>query len=638
MSLQAPYGTWESPLGAADTVEGAIQFSSLVFDGIDLYWIEGRPSEGGRQVLVRRDSHGSIADLIPTSANARTRVHEYGGAPMSAGNGRVVWSEFSTQRLHELRHGNSVAITPEPSRPAAERYADGRFLSDGRMVCVRETHPEQGEAVNELVTVDLATGQTTAIAGGRDFYAAPRPDAAEDRIAWLEWDHPNMPWDGTTLKVGTLSGNEIIEVTEVAGGPEESVLDPQWAPDGSLVFISDRTGYWNLYRWNGAGVVPVLNQDNDFANPAWIFGRSAFGFLSGGRILTGFWEDGSHHLAIIGPDGSMVRLTDDLSIHDFITTDRNHTAWFIGAGPQTPSGLFQIDTDTGETTVLKANPLPVAPEYTYRPRPITFPTGDGEVSHAVFYPPANPDYTAPEGEQPPLIVQVHGGPTSHVYPTVSSNYLYWTTRGFAVVDVNYRGSTAYGREYRNRLQGNWGLVDVEDCLAAARYLADHGEVDENRLVITGGSAGGFTTLAALAFGDAFSAGASYYGVADLELLAKHTHKFESSYLSGLASTDPEVLRKRSPLYSADQIDVPVILFQGLEDRVVPPEQAEMIATALKVRGVPHAHVVYEGEDHGFRQAKNIVHSLETELAFYGRVFGFVPAGDLPALNLAGQDG
>jgi dipeptidyl aminopeptidase/acylaminoacyl peptidase len=473
----------------------------------------------------------------------------------------------------------------------------------------------------------------TVLATGRDFYSNPRPSPDGSRLLWLEWDHPNMPWDGTTLMTATLTDDGLIELEEVAGGAEESVFQPEWAPEGGIVFVTDRTGWWNLYRHDGEGATPIHPMDVDFGVPAWIFGYKTYGFLSGGRILTTFWEDGVDHLGIVGADGALTPLSDQLTCHNFLLTDGVGRAWFVGYGTKSPSAVYELDVDSGDLEVIRANRMPVAPEYMPTPRVITFPTGDGEVAHAVHYPPANPEFVAPEGERPPLIVKIHGGPTSLSFPRLRPDFLFWTTRGFAIVDVNYRGSTSYGREYRNRLQMNWGITDVEDAVAAARYLAEKGEADGDRLIITGGSAGGYTTLAALAFEDAFSVGCSYFGVADLGLLVDDTHKFESRYLDGLVGTDREEMRKRSPLYSVDQITVPVILFQGLEDKVVPPEQAEVISAGLSESGVPHAHITYEGEDHGFKKAENITHSLESELAFYGAVLGFEPDDDLPEVPL-----
>jgi dipeptidyl aminopeptidase/acylaminoacyl peptidase len=620
-------------MSAADTVGGVLDFGLITVDGRELYWLEGRPSEGGRQVLVRQGWEGRIADVTEPPINVRTRVHEYGGGAYFVEHGRIAYSDFSDQRLY--LHGEGP-ITPEPESPGDLRYADGRFLG-GSIVCVRESH-HGSEPVNEIVRIDLVGGSVTVLATGRDFYSNPRPSPDGRRLVWLEWDHPNMPWDGTELMMATITEDGLGDLTTIAGGPEESVFQPEWAPDGSIVFVSDLTGWWNLYRAKDGAVTPVYAMPADFGLPAWIFGYKTFGFLSGGRILTTFWEGGTDHLVVIGPDGDLTSLPDELTCHNFLITDGRSRAWFVGFGARAPSAIYLLDVDRGGIEVIRTNRMPVEPEFVPTPRAITFPTGEGEVAHAVHYPPTNPDFVAPDGERPPLIVKVHGGPTSLSWPRLRPDFLFWTTRGFAVVDVNYRGSTGYGREYRNRLRMEWGITDVEDALAAARYLAQLGEADPERLIITGGSAGGYTTLAALAFGDAFSVGCSYFGVADLGLLVDDTHKFESHYLDGLVGTDREEMRRRSPLYSVDQIDVPVILFQGLEDKVVPPEQAEVISEGLSENNITHAHITYEGEDHGFKKAENIIHSLESELAFYGMVLGFTPADELPEVPLVSRAG
>ena len=623
------YGTWESPISAADTVGGVVLFGQIAVDGDDLYWLEARPSEGGRQVLVRRDREGRIGDATPPPIYVRTKVHEYGGGPFAVGEGKVAYSGFADQRLYLLGKG---PITPEPSSPGALRYADGRFLPNGSIVCVRESHGD-GEAVNEIVMVTPGTQDVTVLVTGRDFYAAPRPSSDGSRLLWLEWDHPNMPWDGTFLKTATITDQGLTDVEEIAGGPDESIFQPEWAPDGGIVFATDRGGWWNLHRFDGEQCTAIVEMEADFGVPLWIFGLTSFGFLSGGRILAAFWEGGVNHLGVVDSNGQINRLPNDLTGVDFLVTDGGSRAWFVGHGPTTPNSIQELDVDTGTLSVVRSNPMPADPDYVPSARIITFPTADGEVAHGVYYPPTNPGFEGLDAEKPPLIMKVHGGPTSHVFPWLRPAFLYWTTRGFGLVDVNYRGSTGYGRRFRNLLRDSWGIADVEDCLAAARYLAAEGEVDGERLIITGGSAGGYTTLASLAFGDAFNAGGSYFGVADLGLLVDHTHKFESRYLNGLVGTDPDEMRRRSPLYSADQITVPVILFQGLEDKVVPPEQADLISAALTENGIPHAHITYEGEDHGFRKAENIIHSLESELAFYGKVLGFTPADDLPEVPM-----
>jgi dipeptidyl aminopeptidase/acylaminoacyl peptidase len=624
----SPYGTWVSPISAAETVGGVVTFSGIQVDDSGLYWVEGRPMEGGRQVLVRRDADGNIADVTPPPVNVRTLVHEYGGAPYLVDGGRVVYSEFSDQRMHVVGRG---PLTAEPKTPRQWRYADARPLPDGWLVCVGESHYDE-EVINELVLID-PSGSVETLVSGRDFYSSPRPSPDGSRLLWLEWDHPNMPWDGTELMMGDLREGGVTGVTRIAGGPDESVFQPEWGPDGSITFISDRTGWWNLYRHRDAETTPIHPVEADFGLPAWLFGATTYGFLSGGRILAGYWDDGVQRLVVIGPDGAVTPLATEYSMHEYLVTDGESRAWFGGIGAGVPTALCELDVDTGEVGVIRANPMPADAGYFSAPRTITYPTGEGAVAHAIFYPPTNPEFRAPDGELPPLMVMVHGGPTSQVVPRLLGSMLFWTTRGFAIVDLNYRGSTGYGSDYRNQLRDNWGITDVEDSLAAVRYLAGNGEIDPERAVIRGGSAGGYTTLAALAFGDGFRAGASYYGVADIALLNAHTHKFESRYLDGLTGTDPEELHRRSPLYSSDRISVPVILFQGLEDRVVPPEQSVAIADALAANGIPHALIEYEGEDHGFRRADTIIHSLESELAFYGKVLGFTPADDLPEVEL-----
>ncbi len=638
MPQTAPYGSWVSPIEAADTIAGLVGFGSVVVNGPDLYWLEQRPSEQGRSVLVQRAADGTIDDLTPDPINVRTAVHEYGGGAYVVRDGVVLFSDFADQRLYRRESDGTISpITPKPPRPLSLRYADADFLPDGRLVCVREEHPEQGDAINTVVVwPNAGSAEPEVITEGRDFSAAPRVSPDGTQIAWLEWDHPNMPWDGTELRVAGVA--DATSGTLVAGGNEESIVQPEWAPDGSLVFGSDRTGFWNLYRHRDGATTPILPMEADFGDPLWVFRRNSYGFLGGGRILTTYWEHGTQNLAIVDGAGSVRRVAGDYTEYAGLTTDGEAKAWFTGYQPSRPSRLAELDLESGAESTIRSNSMPVPAEYIAEPRVITFPTTGGDVAYGVFYPPCNPNFEGPKDEAPPLVVLVHGGPTSHVSPGLAIDVLYWTTRGLGVVDVNYRGSSGYGREFRSKLDGQWGIFDVDDCVAAAAYLVAEGEADPDRLVITGGSAGGYTTLAALAFRNRFRAGASYYGVADVELLAAHTHKFESRYLDRLVGTDRDLMRKRSPLYSADQIDVPVILFQGLEDRIVPPEQAEAIADVLRERGVPHAHVIYEGEDHGFRKAENIAHSLESELAFYGIVLGFTPADDLPEVPMVEAPG
>jgi len=632
MSTIAPFGSWESPVAAADTVSGIVRFSDIQYDEDSLYWLEMRPSEGGRTALLRRGPNGDIAEVLPDTVSVRTMAHEYGGGAYLADDGAVVYSDSEDQRLYGADAGRgAVPLTAEPERSRSIRFADAVRMADGTLLAVRETHPVEGEAVNELVAIG-ADGAPTVIATGSDFYTSPRVSPDGTRLAWIEWDHPNMPWDGTRLVVAD-AGNPT-ERSVVAGGDDESVVQPEWDTDGSLVFVSDRTGWWNLYRFDGEKTSPIVAMDAEFAGPVWVFGSSWYGFLSEGRIAAVITENGTQRLGIIARDGTVAHADLDYSSYGYhLITDGDHRVWFIAAHPHRPTALVEFDADTGQSATVRSNPSGVDAAYATDPRLISFPTTGGDTSHAVYYPPANPEFEGPAGERPPLLVHIHGGPTSSVAPVFSMETMFWTSRGFGVVDVNYRGSTGFGRAYREKLEGEWGVVDVDDAVAAAEYLASIGDVDSDRLAISGGSAGGYTTLAALAFRDCFAAGASYYGIADIEMLMGDSHKFESRYETSLIGSDPVVWRERSPLYSVEEIDVPVALFQGLEDKVVPPNQAVVIAEALARRRIPHVHIEYEGEGHGFRQAANVIRSLETELAFYGIVFGFTPAGDIPVLDL-----
>ena len=613
----APYGEWISPISAADTISEAVTFSEIRYDGGDLYWIEGRPTEKGRQVIVRRSADGTISDLIPAPINARTRVHEYGGGSLLVANRIVYYSNFADQRLYRLQpESEPVPITADPSPPASVRYADGRVLPDGRLVYVRETHREDDEPVNEIVLIDPATGEQTVVASGADFYADPRP-GPDGRLAWIEWDHPNMPWDETRLIVAPLGGPP----TQIAGGPDQAVIQPEWTPDGSLLYVNDPTGWWNLYRWEGEKTQPVYRMNAEFGLPQWIFGRPSHVSLSDGRIVTTYFEEGVQRLGII--NGIFAPLDLGFTNHSFLATDGEARIWFVGHRADGSVSLAEHDLDSGATTEVRGHPVRFDTGYLSTPRTITFPTGEGN-AHGVYYPATNPDFQAPEGTKPPLLLRIHGGPTSAVYPHLDPRFAYWTSRGIGVVDVNYRGSTGFGREYRNKLRGTWGVADVEDAVAVTRYLVEMGEADPEGILISGGSAGGFTVLAALAMTDGFAAGASYYGVADLNLLNDHTHKFEARYLDTLVSPHRTVLDDRSPITHVDGIRAPLILFQGLKDKVVPPEQSELVVAALERNGVTHQYITYENEDHGFRDAVNIIHSLESELAFYGKVLGFTP--------------
>ncbi len=653
MATVAPYGSWSSPIDAAAVARAGrrLAFPTIADDGA-VWWLEGRPGEGGRSVLMRRPPGGEPEAAVGEMTNVRTRVHEYGGGAWClAAPDLFFFVEFTDQRVYRQRLGEEpVAISPEPSSPDALRYADLQPTPDGRgLVCVRERDVEGGEPANEIVSLALdGSGEPQVLASGRDFYSFPRISPDGGWLAWTCWDHPNMPWDGTELWIAPLadSGEERL----VAGGAEESIFQPEWGPDGHLHFASDRDGWWNLYRARDPGaqlsgeegaLIQLTEDEADFAHPQWLFGGATFAFLESGAIACVRCERGEERLALLRPDG-WEPADLELPFTDFgfpALSARGERVAFAAATPENETAVVVHDLASGETEVVRtASDEPVDPAYISRPRAIEFPTGEGETAYGFYYPPTNPEFEAPEGELPPLIVESHGGPTSHVTPALSREYIYWTSRGIGVVDVNYRGSSGYGRAYRNKLRGAWGTVDSEDCVKAALYLASQGYADGERLAIRGGSAGGYATLCALTFHDELAAGASYFGVADAESLAGDTHKFESRYLDLLIGPYPEqaeLYRERSPINHVDQLRAPVILFQGLEDKVVPPNQAEKMAAALERNGVPHAYLPFEGEQHGFRKAETNIRCLESELYFYGRIMGFEPAGEPTPVEILG---
>jgi len=634
----APYGSWGSPISSDLIVRGVVGLEQTRLDGLDAYWLERRPGEGGRNVVVRRAPDGRTEDVTPQPFNVRTRVHEYGGGDFAVHDGILYFSNFADQRLYSRGPG----VEPQPLTPEADRrYAD--MIVDARrrrIVAVREDHSER-EPTNTLVGIDLEDGAERVLVSGNDFYSSPRLSPGGERLAWLAWNHPNMPWDGTELWICELGGDGLSgEAEKVAGGPEESVFQPEWSPDGTLHFVSDRTGWWNIYRRRGGRTEPLCEMEAEFGLPQWVFGMSTYAFESPARLVCAYIEQGSSRLASL--DAETGRLEPIETPYSDVTSVRAGAGRIVfrGGSPTMPASVVSLDPATGEHEVLRrSSEVELDPGYVSIPRPVEFPTEGGRTAHAFFYPPANQDYAAPAGERPPLLVVSHGGPTSATTTTLNLGIQYRTSRGVAVLDVNYGGSTGYGREYRRRLDGMWGVVDVDDCANGARHLAERGQVDGGRLMIAGGSAGGYTTLCALTFRDAFAAGASHFGVSDVEALARETHKFESRYLDRLIGPYPEradLYRQRSPIHFADRLSCPVIFFQGLEDEVVPPNQAETMFEALREKGVPAAYVPFEGEQHGFRRAENIKRVLDGELYFFSRVFGFDladPVEPVPIENL-----
>jgi len=636
----APYGSWSSPFPIERLTEGAVFISEVRGAGGVRWWLEGRTEEGGRQVLFRRDPDGTITRLTPEGFNARTRVHEYGGAATFVAGDLVVVSDFTTGRLHRVvAPGQLEPLTPEKEW----RFADlAHDMARGRLYAVRENHePEvtaaHGEWVNELVTIDLATGVIEVIADGADFYAAPRPSPDGRQLAWVEWRHPNLPWDGTELKLAAVgTSGDLGPARTVAGSPNDWISQPQWSPAGVLHFVAEPDGWMNLFRYRGGVIEPVAPMAVEFATPEWVFGNAEYGFLSEGAILAIGRSGGRDGLYRISPDGTWATIDLPYTEIQAISIDGD-SAVMRAVSPFEPAVVVDLAVGTGEVEILRrATPfIPDRADISVA-RHIEFPTTGGRVAYANYYAPHNTGFRAPEGELPPLIVTSHGGPTSAAFSGWATSLQLFTSRGYAVVDVDYGGSTGYGRDFRKALNGEWGIVDVDDCVAAAEWLVAQGLADPARLAVRGGSASGFTTLAALAFRRTFSAGTTYFGIGDLRGFVKDTHKFESRYLESLVGPWPETEHRyldRSPSLHAEQIVAPVLVEQGAEDRVVPPSEAERIVDALWERRVPHAYLLFPGEDHGFRSRDAIIRSFGAELSFYGQVFGFTPADEIEPLEI-----
>jgi dipeptidyl aminopeptidase/acylaminoacyl peptidase len=636
----APYGSWASPITIDLLLKGSVQMRNQMvrWDGDDLYWSELRPDEGGRIVVCRRAANGEVADITPQGFNARSRVHEYGGGHFVVSGGTVWFTNFADQRLYRQDRGEA----PRPITSAADvRHADMAVDSRrGRLYAVREDHTTgAGEPVNSIVTLDCEGDHDAfTIASGNDFYSSPKLSADGQRIAWTTWNHPNMPWDGSELWVGELDPDgHIMSSRKIAGGPAEAILQPEWSPDGELYFISDRSDWWNLYRARGEGDEPICSRPAEFGAPQWVFGMRFYAFAGPDEIVCLYSEPGGtklgridlstgtlHHVELLYPGLSNVQ------------TNGRRVAVFA-ASSTLAERVLTIDLESGAQEVVKvANPAHLDPGNMSLPKPIEFPTEGGLTAHAFYYAPKNKDFEGPPDEKPPLMVRCHGGPTGSAGPTYTFEYHYWTSRGFAVVDVNYGGSSGYGRAYRTRLNGSWGVVDVDDCIHAARYLVEQGAADGSRVSITGGSAGGFTVLLSLTKRDFYHAGASHFGIGDLELFIKETHKFESHYCDTLIGPYPEradLYRDRSAAYFADHLKRPVILFQGLEDKIVPPSQAEEFVAVCKKKKLPYAYVAFEGEQHGFRKKENIRRSIEGELFFLSSIFGFSTADEIEPVKI-----
>lgn len=654
---EAPYGAWSSPVSARDAVTAGADRRRPMVDGTSLWWLEARPEDAGRVTLVRRDEGKAPVDVSAPGDNVRTRFQEYGGGEAAVADGISVWVEFGDQRVRRHEAGTTELITPESEGKV--RFSCFRIdPAHRRVLCLREDmRDDDVEPVAAIVSlsldgpnddfgVELVAGRHRPRAGDDhpvgvdsppDFLSDPVVSPDGTQLAWVSWSHPRMAWDGSWLKVASLGPEGIDDVRVVAGAEDESVEQPSWLDDGRLLFLSDRTGWSNVYVWDGTSVEAVHEDQHELGMPRWVPDTSTYAVLPDGRVVTHRIVARGAQLCVLDLASGDLRVVDTplTAVSDLRLLDE-HRVVCRATFADRPVDIVTVDLRTGATTPVAEGGEAVEPSLVSRPEPLRWEGSGGDAAYGYFYPPTNPSTTAPEGTLPPLVVTLHGGPTAWSPPAYSLSRTFWTSRGFAVLDVNYGGSTGFGRAYRERLNGQWGVVDVEDAVGGVRMLTETGRVDGSRVAITGGSAGGYTTLAAATFTDTFAAGASHFGIADLALLAQETHKLESRYLDGLVAPWPagkEVYAERSPLEHVDRLRTPLILLQGTDDRVVPPAQAEKMADALRARGLPVALVMFEGEGHGFRDPANKARALECELSFYAQVFGFTPAGDIDPVEV-----
>ena len=633
MAVTKPCGTWESAITSEMLVGGAVRLGEIITDGEDVWWSESRPDQGGRTVLVRNG-----IDQTDQDVNVRTLVHEYGGSAWRVTNGTLVYSQYSDQRLYLLGgSGDSIPLTPEPETLQGCRYADGRITNNGQWyVCVRELHTENGEEPsNEIVAVPLdGSQQIKILVSGPDFVSSPRISKEGNQIAWVQWNHPNMPWDDTQLCVASLE-EMVITNQKVLKSKAESFFQPEWDNQGNLHVVSDRNNWWNLFRVDQSlkemELTPLTNIEAEIGLPQWVFGQSRYAFV-GDDIWFSYRELGIDKLAVLSPDGRLEQIKLDATEIESVTSYQDGIVATVSSWKSESSVMFINRKEM--RPLSKTRELGIDENWFPVPETLTYQTSDSEKAHALFYSPTNPEYEINEKENPPLIVLAHGGPTGAARRQLQLSIAYWTSRGFAVADVDYRGSTGYGRSFRHRLHNSWGVADVDDCVAVAKNLVIQKKVDKNKLAIKGGSAGGFTVLAALTFHDTFTAGSSRYGIADLAILAKDTHKFESRYLDRLVGEwpeDEEIYKQRSPIHHIERLRTPMVILQGLEDPIVPPNQAHLMAKKLNENGIPHSLIEFPDEGHGFRKAPNITKAIESELAFFAQIFNFEPFDDLPKI-------
>ena len=624
-----PYGSWPSTISAELITRAAPSLNFVQSYGDALYWVEGRPWESGRSVIMRRDGSGHISDLLPAPFSHYSKVHEYGGMAYALDDGNLYFVNAADQRLYQLPLDNKStpqAITDEGPWRFADLIVDSQ---NQRLIAVCEESSDQREPENYLAAISLNSEHPIVekLVSGADFYAYPRLSPDQNKLCWIEWNHPNMPWDATQLWQATIANGELTEKTLVAGADNSSaIFQPHWSPDSTLYYVSDKNNWWNIYRLENGTAISVLEMEAEFATPLWQLGMTTFDFIDANTIACVWTDSGLWHSGFINITTGALTIADHQYSSLQAVACHQGSVYMVAGAAALANQIVGIDGSTQVTSVYAPSTLDVDQANIAQPESIWFPSGNNQQVHAFYYPPTSAQWVGQDNEQPLVIAMCHGGPTGATSSALNLKIQYWTNRGFAVVDINYRGSTGFGRTYRKALAGAWGIADVEDTQSAIRYLAEQQKIDPERCLIRGGSAGGYTVLSALTFTDTFKAGASLYGIGDLETLATDTHKFESRYLDSLIGPYPErrdVYLERSPIHHAEGLNCPVIFLQGLEDKVVPPNQAEMMVKLLEDKGIQVAYVAFPDEGHGFRKADNIIRAMESELAFYQDVFNLV---------------
>ncbi|MBI64139.1 MAG: peptidase [Chloroflexi bacterium] len=640
------YGSWLSPLSAKLVTSASLKLSEIVIDGDDIYWLECRANEGGRYVIVKKNKNGKLLDVSSSSFNVRNSVHEYGGGSYDVKDGVVYFCNWDDQRIYKaLPNKSPIPITSVSQKNYKDRYADLRISNDSKwIICVRERHQNNREPENQLVAISTdGVSEINVISKGYDFYSSPRLNNRDEQICWLSWNHPNMPWDGCELWSGIFDSKNgrIIQPNKITGDQDISIVQPEWSPKGELFFISDESGWWNLTKWTGFSTVNIISEKLDHGGPSWQFGFKTFCFNDQNEIILS--EKGLLNGSVRKFESTGKFLNKITIPHNSISyiVNYNHSVIYVGSSPNSLPEISKFSLiDSQIETIKSSNEIQLHEEDISYPKKIKFPTTNNEESYAFYYAPKNSKYQPIKSEKPPLLVISHGGPTSSTSTDLNLSIQYWTTRGFSVVDVDYRGSTGYGKKYRNSLKGNWGIFDTDDCVSVVKYLSKKSLIDINKVAIKGGSAGGYTTINALTFHDVFAVGASYYGIADLSVFINDTHKFESKYLDSLIGPYPEKKQEyydRSAINFTERLSCPMIILQGTEDKIVPPSQAEIMAKALREKKIPFTLMMFKGEQHGFRDSKNIIASLEAELYFYSKVMKFIPSGEIKPIVIENSD-